>query len=157
MLCGVFFAPGAPAAAVTATDPAFGYWLVENQRAIIQIHACGEGACGRVVWLANPFDDDGSLKTDSKNPDPGMRDRPLCGLELITGLQRDAAGSWAEGEIYSSRDGDSYSLQVMAEDPATLEVRGYVGVSLFGQSQYWTRVADARGGCPRVSPRGSGM
>jgi len=30
-----------------------------------------------------------------------------------------------------------------------LEVRGYVGISLFGDSQEWTRVASDRGGCER--------
>ena len=56
-------------------------------------------------------------------------------------------GSWQNGWLYNPRDGSTYSAEIHALSPSELEVRGYVGVSLLGKSQVWTRVGDDRGGC----------
>ena len=140
--------------AAAATDPAFGYWLVENRRAIIELHPCGPMACGRIVWLAEPFDANGDPKTDMNNPDPAMRHRTLCGLPLIRGLAADAPGAWQDGEIYNSQDGRSYSVKISRGSDDRLEVRGFLGISLLGRSQHWTRVAGDRGGCSRMDQPG---
>ncbi len=140
--------------AAAATDPAFGYWLVENRRAIIEVHPCGSMACGRIVWLADPFDANGDPKTDVNNPDPLMRHRTLCGLPLIQGLEVDDPGAWADGEIYNSRDGRNYSVRISRGGDDRLEVRGFLGISLLGKSQFWTRARGDRGGCTRMHRSG---
>lgn len=139
----------APAAASEGADPVFGHWLVEDGKAIIELIPCGGEACGRIAWLARPRDAAGRPKTDERNPDPDARARPLCGLMLIEGLERDARGEWSGGHIYSSRDGRSFGLEVMssAGAPRELWVRGYVGLPILGRSQRWTRVSGDRGGC----------
>src|SRR6056297_2528434 len=138
-----------PAPAPAMTDPVFGHWLIENGKAIIELMPCDGKACGRIVWLETPRDVTGEPKTDDRNPDPGQRRRPLCGLMLIEGLERDAAGEWSGGHIYSSRDGRTFGVEVMSPGIAARElwVRGYVGLPILGKSQVWTRVAGDRGGC----------
>ncbi len=151
---GLALALALPATAGATTDPAFGYWLVENRRAIIEIHSCGPMACGRIVWLAEPFDANGEPKTDINNPDPAMRHRMLCGLPLIEGLEAEGPGAWEDGEIYNSRDGAKYNVRVSRHADDRLEVRGFLGISLLGKSQYWTRVGGDRGGCSRIDRPG---
>jgi uncharacterized protein (DUF2147 family) len=128
-------------------DPAYGYWLTENRKAIVRIATCGPDICGRMVWVENAVDASGQPKRDRKNSDIAKRERPICGLELVGGLNKADEGTWQDGWLYNPRDGATYSAEIRAVSPSELEVRGYLGVSLLGKSQIWTRVGDDRGGC----------
>ena len=144
----IAFLAVAPLHAHAEGDPAHGYWLTENGKAIVEFAPCGSKVCGRMVWVANPNDANGELKLDIKNESPEMRDRPICGLQLVGDLSREDPGAWSEGWIYSPKDGGTYSAKIEALSETQLEVRGYLGLSIFGQSQVWTRVENDRGGCP---------
>lgn len=131
-------------------DPAFGHWLTENGRSIVEVAPCADvpgRVCGRIVWSLEPHHADGRLKTDANNPNPARRYDPLCGLVLLTGLASGQPGRWSGGKIYNPRDGERYSVRIRAEGDR-LEVRGYLGISLFGRTQTWTREPGPREGCP---------
>jgi uncharacterized protein (DUF2147 family) len=128
-------------------DPAHGYWLTENRKAIVRLAPCGADTCGRTVWVENPLDEAGQPKRDAKNADAAKRERPICGLDLVGGLNKTNDGAWQDGWLYNPRNGETYSAKVRALSPSELEVRGYLGVSVLGKSQVWTRVAGDRGGC----------
>lgn len=138
-----------PLAAVAElpTDTAHGYWLTENRKAIVEIAPCGGDTCGRMVWVENPLDASGQPKRDESNADAAKRARPICGLELVGGLNKSGDGTWSDGWLYNPRNGEMYSAEIRALSPSKLEVRGYLGVSVLGKSQIWTRVGDDRGGC----------
>ncbi len=85
-------------------DAVFGFWLIESQHAIIEIAPCGEKACGNIVWLSEPLDDDGHPKPDH-NDDDELRGRPLCGIGLISGFRNTVSGVWSGGSIYNPREG----------------------------------------------------
>ena len=144
-VCAIFIATPSFA---EETDPAFGLWLTEAKTAIVEIGACdGDKACGTVVWLETPLDEAGAPRTDSENPDESLRSRPLCGLTVVGDFVREAPGSWEDGFIYDGKEGDTYDAFMEIQNDGALKVRGFIGVSLFGKSQIWTRVEDARGGC----------
>lgn len=132
----------APVAAQAQDDPVFGLWRSESGAAVIEIAPCGAQACGTIVSLSEPTFEDGSPKTDRRNPDEALRDRPVCGMRLMAGFDREGPGAWEGGEIYSAEDGKTYSAE-MTVDGDRLRLRGYVGVPLFGATQVWTRVAQA--------------
>lgn len=123
-----------------ADDPTEGYWLTENGKAIVQTRVCGPKLCGHMVWIADPLDEDGAAKL-------GANGKPLCGVQLLGGLDPDGGGKWADGWILDPRSGDRFSVDVAVLSGARLEVRGYLGFRLLGSSQVWTRVPDDRGGC----------
>jgi uncharacterized protein (DUF2147 family) len=52
----------------------------------------------------------------------------------------DGGNVWSDGKIYNPEDGKEYNCKMTLEGPNTLLVRGYVGISLFGKTQTWTRV-----------------
>ena len=137
---------GSPALATAET--ADGYWLTENGKAIVRFDPCGEKVCGTMVWVANPTDQSGAPKLDTNNTDANQRARPICGLPLLGDLDLAKAGRWEDGWIYNPRDGETYSAEVELVSQSQLKVRGFLGISLFGSSQVWTRVSDDRGGCP---------
>lgn len=143
-LCGA-------ASAKADEAPLFGYWLTENNRAIVRIEPCMTNldpkACGRIVWLAEPMDTKGRVKTDHMNPDVARRGDHLCSVELIKSFERQPNGAWTGGKIYNPQDGQNYAAEMELDGPDGLRLRGYVLLPLFGRTQRWTRVADDRGGC----------
>ena len=146
-LASAFIATAFATASHAATpEDVYGLWLVESGAAIVEIAPCGDRACGKIVWLAEPNRPDGSPKIDAMNPEASLKSRPICGLPMIGDFSRDGDG-WDDGYIYDASAGDTYTSTMHVTDEGNLYVRGYVGISLFGKSQTWTRVGDNRGGC----------
>lgn len=122
----------------------FGRWATEEEKSHVEIVACPdapEQLCGTIVWLKEPNDEAGQPKTDKNNPDEALRDRPIIGLKLLNGfIAAQVPNAWEDGKIYNPEDGELYSCVMTLMEDGSLEVRGYVGIPLLGQSQIWTRV-----------------
>jgi uncharacterized protein (DUF2147 family) len=141
ILVGIALATAPVALAQDAPTP-IGTWVTQKGGAHIQIKDCGGKLCGTIVWLKNPLDKNGKDSVDSKNPDPTLRTRKLLGLPMLNGFAHDSDDSnvWSGGEIYNPSNGKTYSCKLTVQTPSTLLVRGYVGLSIFGETQTWTRV-----------------
>lgn len=71
---------------------------------------------------------------------------PWLGLEIIRGMKQDAdhPDEYVDGNILDPRDGKVYKAKMtVTPDNQTLVVRGYIGISLLGKNQYWTRLPDS--------------
>jgi uncharacterized protein (DUF2147 family) len=69
------------------------------------------------------------------------KDQPIIGLEIIRGLGK-APGKelWEGGTVVDPDNGTVYKLKMTPIDGGKkLEVRGFVGFSLFGRTQTWIR------------------
>lgn len=129
-----------------------GPWLTEKKGAVIEIYECGEvqdrELCGRIAWLRKPYTDEGGLKRDPENPDPSLRARPLCGIEVFTGLKRSDGNTWSFGRVYNPKDGNQYRAYLDVKNDGTIHIRGYIGIPLIGKSEDWTRPEGIDIGCP---------
>ena len=123
---------------VARADTPIGLW--ETGKSHIEIYRCGDLLCGRIAALDEPLDAEGHPKTDGNNPEPALRDRPILGMDLIAGFSRKSDERWTGGTIYDPRDGKTYKCKMTLKEDGTLEVRGYVGLSLFGKTVVWTRI-----------------
>jgi hypothetical protein len=74
---------------------------------------------------------------------PGdKKNAPMMGLVIVWGMQRHGA-KYENGSIMDPRDGSIYHAQMeVSPDGQKLFVRGYLGMSLFGQTQTWDRLPD---------------
>ena len=124
-------------APVAAAQDILGLWNADDSR--VEIYACGDLLCGRIAELDEPLDANGNPKLDTNNPDPALRSRPILGMDLIAGFSPKGEGKWRGGTIYDPRDGKTYKCAMSLKPDGTLEVRGYVGVALFGKTVVWTR------------------
>ncbi|OGX89193.1 DUF2147 domain-containing protein [Hymenobacter coccineus] len=118
-----------------------GVWTNAEKKATFEIYKCGDKLCGKIVTLATPNDPaTGKPKTDSQNPDPKLRSRPRLGLVFMQGFKYDDDNKWDDGKIYDPESGKTYSCYMKMESANAMEVKGYIGFSLIGKSQAWTRV-----------------
>jgi hypothetical protein len=72
-----------------------GTWLFAN-RVAVEVFECSGLVCGRIVWLLRPRAPDGQPDVDRLNPDPILRQRPLCGLTIILGAATRRCGPLVE-------------------------------------------------------------
>jgi uncharacterized protein (DUF2147 family) len=121
-------------------DAVLGVWKNGEGTGMIQIFKKSDNKYyGRIVWLKVPNDPDGQPRTDINNPDETKRKQPLKGLENMRGFVHSGENKWEQGNIYDPKNGNDYSCEMTLTDPNTLEVRGFIGVSLFGRTDVWKR------------------
>lgn len=122
-------------------DALLGVWKNGEGTGMVQIYKKGEKYYGRIVWLKTPNNPDGTPRMDINNPDEKLRNRPLKGLENLREFVAKGDNTWEEGRIYDPKNGNDYACEMKLVDENTLEVRGYIGVSLFGRTDVWKRQA----------------
>jgi uncharacterized protein (DUF2147 family) len=66
------------------------------------------------------------------------KNKPLLGLVIIKGLTLDNH-TYNGGRIIDPESGNSYKCEIKLSSANHLEIRGYLGISLFGRSQTWVR------------------
>ena len=128
----------APLAAVFAQD-VVGKWKLEDGSAIVEVYQEGDVFNGKIVWLKNPTEADGSPAVDSNNPDAKHRSRQLIGLNMLSGLKQ-KGGEYSGGSIYDPGNGKTYNCSMKVEGD-TLKVRGSLDKrGLLGRTMDWFRV-----------------
>ena len=137
-----FFAFSAFKTANDEGDRLLGVWEPSNGRARVKIEEIGTKYYGKIVWLKEPNDPKTNLpKTDKNNPDPTLQNAPLKGYRMLKDFVYSGSDEWAEGSIYDPLNGSTYSCTIKMEDPNTLNIRGYIGVSALGRTDVWKRLA----------------
>ena len=117
-----------------AAEPVTGRWLTDDGKAIVTIGTCGNTVCGKISKVLKPRP--GGPAVDANNPDPKLRDRPIEGLQFLTGFTP-KGDSW-NGKIYSPEEGKTYKSVLTRDGADALKVKGCV--LFFCKTQVWTRV-----------------
>lgn len=135
----LLFFPSVFVSAQTSTsDKILGVWLNEEKDGEIEIYKTGNRYFGKIVGGKNLLESDGkTLRKDAKNPDSKLRNKQLLYLVILTDFNFDGK-EWSGGKIYDPKSGRTYS-STMKLNGHKLELRGYVGISLFGRTTLWER------------------
>ena len=125
------------AAAAEKLSP-LGVWLGisdSGEKGHVKIYECGDKLCGTLVWSSKP------KSRDLNNPDESKRDKILISQDILKDLQPDGENFWDYGRLYDATTGKTWNCNIeVLPGNDKLQIRGYWGISLFGQSRVWTRV-----------------
>jgi len=135
-----------PAVWAAGGDDILGLWYNQEKDAKIEVVRCGDRYCGKISWMKNPdYPADstegkpGTPKLDHNNPDPAMRRNTRLGLEIVKNMAYAGENKWDDGQVYDPNNGKTYSAKFTLIDPDNLDLRGYIGISLFGRTSHWSR------------------
>ena len=135
ILSGTILLAATVGAAAQTADPV-GEWLVKDGTARIKVVSCPTSPnqpplLWGVIWAET------KPGTDSQNPDPAMRNRPMLGVPILVGMKQTEANKW-EGKIYDPTRGSLWSAKLSVSRNDMLEVRGCFGFICDGED--WRRV-----------------
>ena len=92
---------------------------------------------GRIERLVNPNPNDPVPRCVRCSGD--LKDRSLVGLRIIWDLTKNG-DQWSGGVIVDPNSGKAYRCSIAVTDGGKkLRVRGFIGFSLLGRTEYWLR------------------
>jgi len=131
---------GSPPGSDTSTP--VGRWktvddVTGNINSVVEIWEDNGKLYGKIERLINP---------DPNDPDPRcvrcsghLKDRRLVGLRIVWDLTKDG-GQWTGGQILDPDSGKIYRCLITVKDGGKkLRVRGFIGFSVLGRTEYWLR------------------
>jgi len=62
-------------------------------------------------------------------------------LVIVRGLSKEG-DEWTNGKILDPKNGKLYKCYIALEEENKLKLRGYIGFSLIGRTEYWYRVVE---------------
>ena len=110
-----------------------------QQKSVVRISLSGGKLSGTIVKVFPSENMQGNVCTGCTGP---YQNKSLIGATIMHGLTQDASNpsQWSGGTIVDPKDGKSYRCLINFVSNGQIEVRGYIGVSMFGRSQNWYRV-----------------
>ena len=148
---GVLILAGASAGSFPAKDGIVGTWNTYDQQGTlesrVEIYKEKDKYFGKIVSLTEPTwpaaDDQGMAgkpKNDRHNPNADLRSRRIIGMQIMHDFIYNAGKNvWEDGRIYDPESGKTYKCKLTLTSTNKLEVRGYIGISLLGRTEIWTR------------------
>lgn len=115
-------------------DAIIGIWMNAEKNAKFLIYKSNNKYFGKILWGT------GGDSKDSKNPNPKLRSRDVIGLVILNNFEYKDQNTWDNGTIYDPKNGKTYDCTLTLANDGNLQVRGYVGVSLFGRTEIWTKI-----------------
>jgi uncharacterized protein (DUF2147 family) len=111
-----------------------GRWITQSGNLEIEIGPCGDALCGTAIKvLANH---------SMSNPGVEMSSTPpALGLKILQDFLPDGENRWS-GHLYDRENGKTYRCRMILLESGALEIRPYVGLPIFGQTQVWPRAFD---------------
>lgn len=104
-------------------------------KSIVEVFSKSGKIYAKVVEILDPANKNSVCKKclgEDKN-------KSILGLTIIKGLSKDGS-EYNSGEILDPKNGKLYKCALSLESKDKLKIRGYIGFSLLGRTQYWHRV-----------------
>lgn len=107
-----------------------------NEKSYVQIYEASNGTLeGKVVKILTPGKENAKCD-DCKG---ALKGKPINGLVIVKGMKKDG-DEYTGGNILDPNNGKEYKCKMKLKDKNTLDVRGFLGISLLGRTQTWYRV-----------------
>lgn len=106
-----------------------------KETSVIEVFQKDKKIYGKIVEIIDAEKRD-KLCNLCPNPD---KNKPILGLTIIKGLVKDD-DEYNDGQILDPKSGKLYNCYIKLDGKDKLKVRGFIGLSLLGRTQYWYRV-----------------
>ena len=117
-------------------DAVLGGWINGDDDAKVEIYKSGNKYYGKITWLRNPNEDNGTPKVDDENPDKSKQSQQMMGLVILKDFVFED-GYWKNGTIYDPKNGRTYDCEMWLDGKTGLKIRGYWGIVY--RTETWTR------------------
>ena len=120
----------------------FGKWKTLNEdtnktESIVEIYKKEDKVFAKIIKIINKSDRDRVCNAcKGKN-----KDKPILGMVILNGLKKEGK-NWDNGKILDPKNGKYYSCYITLLNNTKLKIRGYIGFSLIGRTEYWYRVKE---------------
>ena len=112
--------------------PILGLWRTQDKGGVIAVTKCGDRVCAHIA---------GVVLDNAADPMPvDSRGVSQCGLQLINDATETKPNLWT-GHILDPRNGSVFGVELWLQPDGKLALRGYIGVTLLGRTESWTRYA----------------
>jgi len=119
-------------------DAIVGQFMTSKNDAIFQIYKTGDKYFGKIIWNKNEG------KLDVNNPEVSKRTQPVKGMVILNNFIYKGSSAWEDGTIYDPKNGKTYSCKIKMDERKNLNVRGFIGISLLGRTEYFVRVNEKK-------------
>ena len=124
-----------------------GFWASDGS--IFSVFESDGMLHSEIIALKQPFytqEEDaareGQAKLDDENPDETLSQRPIIGLDMFSEY-RFGKKRW-QGKLYDPESGNTYQSRMALDADGRLEIRGYIGIALFGRTAYFDPVTSCK-------------
>lgn len=128
------------AGGITWAQDVFGKWYSidpdtgENE-SIIRVYEKDQKVFAQIETILKEEDKDKTcIECSGKD-----KDKPIEGLVIMKGLVKDGE-EYNGGKILDPKNGKYYKCYITLEEDNKLKLRGYIGFSMIGRTEYWYRV-----------------
>jgi uncharacterized protein (DUF2147 family) len=104
-------------------------------KSVVEVYEKSGKVYGKIVEILNP-EKRNAVCSKCTGAD---KNAPILGLIIIKGLIKDG-DEYNGGKILDPLKGEEYKCLIELDGKDKLKVRGFIGVSIFGRTQYWFRV-----------------
>lgn len=109
--------------------------VTKKAKSIVEIYEEDGKLFGKVFQILTVGEED-KVCSDCKGD---KKDEPIQGMVILENLSEDGS-EWNGGTILDPNNGKIYKCYITLESDEKLKVRGYIGFSLIGRTQYWYKV-----------------
>ena len=139
LFCTALLAVGLIAKADTSSP--VGLWetiddATKKPKSHVRIYEQNGMLYGKIETLINPSEPNPVCKECKGD----LKDKPITGMVIMNNMKPEDGG-WEGGKILDPKNGKEYGCKLkLADGGKKLDVRGFLGFSLFGRTQTWNRI-----------------
>jgi len=111
-----------------------GYFMSPQENSIFKFYKQGEKYFAKIVWMKIPE------RKDTLNPDLSKRSLKILGSIPVYDFIFDGKHTWHKGHVYDANTGKTYKSKITRDEKGNLIVRGYIGFSILGKTEYFVKV-----------------
>lgn len=108
---------------ITFSQSILGTWWTEKNESKVQIYEHDHKIYGKLIWAA----------------DPAQKIQQHVGKIIVDGFTKQEDGTY-KGVVHAPHWDKTFKGKITIKSADEINLRGYLGVSLFGSTQNWKRV-----------------